>query len=82
MPLGRLTYTVYLIHFNLIKMHFSRARQPIYVDKLDIFVMYLGIVIASFTLSSFVSLIVEIPFINLDRMLLTKTQGIICFLFL
>jgi len=70
MPLGRLCYAAYLINFILIKMSISSQRNPTYMRESEIFLIFLGFLFATFTLSFVASLIVEMPFLNLDKLLL------------
>lgn len=73
-PFSRLTYAAYLIHFNYIKFVFSNARQPTYADKLEIFLFYTSVLLVSFSIAAVVSIVVEIPFLNADRLLLSKNN--------
>ena len=70
MPLGRLCYAAYLINFNLIKMSISSQRNPTYMSESEIFLIFLGFLFVTFTLSFVASLIVEMPFLNLYKLLL------------
>lgn len=68
MPLGRLSYVVYLIHNDYIKIYYMGfSRTPFYYTKLNAAMIYLAIVMVSFMLAFFLSVTIEMPFVNLDR---------------
>ncbi len=65
--LGRLTYVVYLVHYNFLAVYYAHARKPYYYTVLDRVVFYLGVVFISFSLAFLISLTVEIPLLNLEK---------------
>ncbi|XP_046643543.1 nose resistant to fluoxetine protein 6-like [Daphnia pulicaria] len=69
LPLSRLSYAVYLVHFTFIKSYVSHMRQPIYLTEYYFFTVYLGILLIVFTIASVVSVVVEQPFLNADKLL-------------
>ena len=72
MPLGRLCFAAYLINVNLGKTLISSQRTPSYMSKSDAIYSFLGILVATFSLSFVASLLFEMPFLNLDQLLLSK----------
>ena len=68
-PLARLCYAVYLIHYSFIKAYSSHMRKPLYYTDISIFVMYLGVLVLCIVIASVASLLIEIPFLNLDKLL-------------
>jgi hypothetical protein len=44
-------------------------RQPIYLTEYYFFTVYLGILLIVFTIASVVSVVVEQPFLNADKLL-------------
>ncbi|XP_046631169.1 nose resistant to fluoxetine protein 6-like isoform X3 [Daphnia pulicaria] len=68
-PFSRLSYAVYLIHFNFIKAYASHLRKPFYFTEYVYATTYLGILVIAFVLAFVVSVVVEMPFLNLDKLL-------------
>ena len=73
--LGRLTYVVYLIHYNFLAIFYAHARKPYYYTVLDRVVFYLGVVFLSFLLSFFISIAIEIPLLNLEKIYIFNWSG-------
>ncbi|XP_045034184.1 nose resistant to fluoxetine protein 6 isoform X2 [Daphnia magna] len=69
LPFSRLSYAVYLIHFNFIRAYASHLRKPFYFTELIFGTTYLGILMIAFLISFVVSVVVEMPFLNLDKLL-------------
>ena len=81
-PLGRLCYAAYLINLNVTKAYSARMRNPAYYDDIEMFMTFFGIVTSVFLLSFMASLIVEIPFLNLDKLVFkekSKSIKVNCF---
>ena len=68
LPLSRMSYAVYLIHLNFAISYGSQSRKPFYVSELSMIVTSLGIVVYAFLLASVVTVTVEMPFLNLDKL--------------
>ncbi len=78
LPLSRLTYCVYLIHYDYLNVFYSMSRKMIYYTFLDQLTTFFGITVTVFGLAFLVSVCVEAPFINLERwlfMISTKTSN-------
>ena len=73
-PLGRLTYVIYLIHFTYLMVWSARLRKPIYYTNLDHTQFYLGVVFSLNLLAFGISLIVEVPLLNLEKLLFSRFQ--------
>lgn len=71
-PLSRLSFAVYLIHFNLIKAYVSHMRKPFYFTECVYATTYVGILVIAFAIASVVSVVVEMPFLNLDKLFFPK----------
>ena len=69
MPLSRLCYAAYLINLNLVNIYSVSLRSPSYFNVIETLVTILGIVTLVFMLSFLASLLVEMPFLNLDKLL-------------
>ena len=69
-PLSRLSYAAYLIHPIYIKAYYSSMRKPLYYTVSSFLTTYSGIVIVVFLLASITSAAFEIPFLNLDKLLI------------
>ena len=67
--MGRLTYCVYLIHYEYITLYYGHMRWPIYYTDYDEVHAYLGLLFAVTLLSFFVSVTVEAPFLNLEKLI-------------
>ena len=66
-PLSRLTYVVYLIHFTYLMVWSARLRKPIYYTDLDHVQFYLGAVFGLNLLAFAISLTIEAPLMNLEK---------------
>ena len=75
MPLSRLTYCAYLIHWTYITMFFAHSRKPFYYTVFNQVHTYFGFLVAVFGLSFIVSLTVEAPFLNLEKLLFSPLQS-------
>lgn len=74
MPLGKLTFTAYLIHQDFIQVYdIGLARMPFYYNKWNLAAKYFVVLVASFTMAFVGSIAIEMPFINLDRAFLTRS---------
>ena len=69
MPLGRLSYAVYLIH-----PVYSSMRKPLYSTESSFFTTYFGILTMAFLIASIVSVVFEMPFLNLDKLLIPENS--------
>ena len=74
-PLGRLTYCAYLIHLNFIGMYYAQGKEKIYYTTLNHIVEYFGILLFVFLLSFFVSVTVEAPFLNLEKLIFSPSSS-------
>lgn len=69
-PLGRLTYVVYLIHLNYLTVFHAFTRQPYYYTKFNHTEHYFGTILMVFFMAFVICLTVEVPFLNLERLIL------------
>ncbi|KAK4008049.1 hypothetical protein OUZ56_013206 [Daphnia magna] len=76
LPLSRLSYAVYLVHFAYVKAYVSHMRKPMYITEYYFFTSYLGILMIAFMLASVVFVIMEMPFMNLDKLLFPNSREI------
>jgi len=70
-PLSRLTYSAYLVHYMVLDLFWHDVR-PMYKDELVISWVYISNVVVSLAFAVVLALAVEIPVINLDKILLGK----------
>lgn len=70
-PLGRTTYCFYLIHKNYLAFYYGHERKPGYYTEYDTIHAYLGQLLTISLLAFFVSLTVEAPFLNLEKLIFT-----------
>lgn len=74
MPLGRLTFITYLIHFDFLRVYYiGHPRIPFYYTKFNVVTTYLAAVMVSFMFAFFLSIAIEMPFINLGRHFMKRT---------
>ena len=69
LPLSRLTYCVYLIHFNYLTVYYAMSRKLIYYTFSSQLTTYLGIVVTVFGLAFVVSVTIEASFLNLEKII-------------
>lgn len=69
LPFSRMSYAVYLVHFNFMRVYISHLRKPFYFTELIFGTTYLGILVISFFISFVISVVVEMPFLNSDKLL-------------
>jgi len=78
MPLGRLSFIAYLVHFDFIKTYYTGiSRTPFYYTIDYLVLNYFAMIVVAFMLAFILSIAIEMPFINLGRMLLNPTKEII-----
>ena len=68
-PLSRLCYAAYLINLNCIKVYTAQLRKAVYFSESQYVMTCIGFITLVFILSFFASLMVEMPFLNLDKIL-------------
>ncbi|XP_023329081.1 nose resistant to fluoxetine protein 6 isoform X2 [Eurytemora carolleeae] len=73
-PLSRLTYSAYLVHYIVIDL-FWYSTRPMYKDELMLSWVFLSNVVVSLAFAVFLALLVEIPVINLDKILIKTLSG-------
>lgn len=69
LPFSRLSYAVYLLHLHYIFAYLSHLRKPFYYSEYVYFTTYLGTLVIAFMMAFVVSVFVEMPFTNLDKLL-------------
>ena len=74
-PLGRLTYTTYLIHPILINVFLETLREPFTYTNISLAVNYVAMVVLCFGAAGVVALFVEFPLYNLE-MAIFKAVGL------
>jgi len=67
--LSRLCYAAFLVNMNLIKVYSANQDNPSYYNEGQMAVVFIGIINVVFFLSFILSLLVELPFINLEQLL-------------
>ncbi len=74
MPLSRLSYAAYLVHPLYIKAYYSYMRKPLYSTEMSFITTYSGILTMTFLIASIVSVVVEMPFNKLDKLLIVDNN--------
>ncbi|XP_046663302.1 nose resistant to fluoxetine protein 6-like [Homalodisca vitripennis] len=73
-PLSRLTYCVYLLHFFVQQLQIYRTRTSVTVDTFDIWYLFFSDVFISYILATFLYLGVEAPVSNIFNNLFKDSQ--------
>lgn len=73
-PLGRLTYAVYLIHQNYLFVYHSYLRKPYYYTRTSHTEHYFGTLLMVFLMAYGVCITVELPLLNLERLLIKPSS--------
>jgi hypothetical protein len=75
MPLSRLCYAAYLVNMNFIKVYNFNQETSLYFNQGQMAIVSIGILNVVFLLSFILSLLVELPFFNLEQLLFAnRTQ--------
>lgn len=69
LPLGRLTYCVYLIHYDYINLFYSAMRKQYYYTLFGQFTTYFGMLVIVFGLAFGISVCIEASFLNLEKLI-------------
>lgn len=73
-PLARLTYVVYLVHLNYLTVYHAYIRKPYYYTKFTHVEHYFGVLLMVFFMAFAISLTVEVPLLNLEKLLVSPTK--------
>ena len=73
--LGRITYVVYLVHYNFLAIYYAHVRKPDYYTALSRVVFFLGVVMLVFLVSFIISLTIELPFLNLEKIYIVNPSS-------
>lgn len=68
-PLARLSYAVYLVHFAFVKAYTSQQRKPLYFTEMNFITNYVGVVTFVFFLATILCVGIEISFLNVDKLI-------------
>uniref|UniRef100_A0A7M5WUW7 Nose resistant-to-fluoxetine protein N-terminal domain-containing protein n=1 Tax=Clytia hemisphaerica TaxID=252671 RepID=A0A7M5WUW7_9CNID len=69
-PLSRLTYGVYLIHFYVIDYYFATLNVNFHFTEVTLAFAFIPIIVTSYFLSYIVAVCIEYPVFNLEKLLL------------
>uniref|UniRef100_A0A0P5TA70 Nose resistant to fluoxetine protein n=1 Tax=Daphnia magna TaxID=35525 RepID=A0A0P5TA70_9CRUS len=72
LPLGRLTYCVYLIHFDFLIIFYAALRKRFYYSLPDQFTTCFGILLICFGMAFVVSVSLEASFLNLEKFIFSS----------
>lgn len=72
LPLGRLTYCVYLIHFDFLIVFYAALRKRFYYTLPDQFTTCFGILLICFGMAFVVSVTLEASFLNLEKFIFSS----------
>nr|CAH0109554.1 unnamed protein product [Daphnia galeata] len=76
LPLGRLCYCVYLIHYDFLNVYYSAMRKQFYYTLFEQFTACFGFLVFSFGISFVVSVTLEASFLNLEKLIFySKPKG-------
>ncbi|PRD30003.1 UNVERIFIED_CONTAM: nrf-6 [Trichonephila clavipes] len=68
-PLSRLTYCAYLIHPVVMNVYYGSTETPVMFSSGFVMYSFLGNLFITFVLSTFLSILFESPFVNLDKII-------------
>lgn len=71
LPLGRITYCVYLTHCDYLNVFYSAMRKIYYYTILGQFTASFGVIVISFSFALVTSVTLEAYFLNLEKLLLS-----------
>ncbi|GIX84227.1 nose resistant to fluoxetine protein 6 [Caerostris extrusa] len=71
-PLSRLTYCAYLIHPVVMNVYYGSTESAVMFSRSFILYTFLGNICITFILSTFLSMLFESPFVNLEKAILSK----------
>lgn len=74
-PLARLTYVVYLVHFTYLTVYHSYIRKPYYYTKFTHAEHYFGVLLMVFFMAFAICLTVEVPLLNLEKLLIRPNRA-------
>jgi len=75
-PLSRLTYVTYLVNVDYVKVFYiGLSRTFFYYSKVNLVMTYFAVLVVSFVLAFFLSIAIEMPFLNLNRILTTPPKS-------
>ena len=66
---------MYLVHLNYMAVYYARARKPIYYTMWDTVQAYFGFLLAVILLAFAICLVVEVPFLNLEKLFFSYSKG-------
>jgi len=72
LPLGRMTYCVYLIHYDFLVVYYSAMRKRFYYTLFEQFTVCFGLLVVSFGLAFLVSVTLEASFLNLEKLIFSS----------
>ena len=75
LSLGRMTYMVYLLHPDVITVFFAQFTYTFVYTPMSMANYYVGLTLILFGLAFVTGLAVEAPFVNLEKLLMTKLLG-------
>lgn len=71
-PLSRLTYVVYLLHLWMLSSYMLSRDTVFYLNDVNVVVLFLAVLVASYGISVVVSLAFEAPMLALEKLFLKK----------
>ena len=74
-PLGKLSFNAYLWHRLMIDWYYASSFEPLQYSRLNMLIMWLGLVYAAFGIALFAYLFVEEPFSKLSTALLKYVEN-------
>ena len=78
--MGRLTYCVYLIHLTYLGAFFAHSRKPMYYTTFNQVHTFFGFTLAVFGLAFIVSVTIEAPLLNLEKLAFSAFHGNVIYL--
>eukprot|EP00117_Sycon_ciliatum_P045788 scpid27098/ scgid32871/ Nose resistant to fluoxetine protein 6 len=72
LPLSRLTFAAYLTHPIMLYLLFLGLEVPVYYTNVSMVAYYLAALVGSYTAAFVLSVCVEIPFVELEKLLVSR----------
>ncbi|XP_046461507.1 nose resistant to fluoxetine protein 6-like [Daphnia pulex] len=72
LPLGRVTYCVYLIHYDFLVAYYSAMRKRFYYTLFEQFTVCFGLLVMTFGIAFLVSVTLEASFLNLEKLIFSS----------
>jgi|Transcript_25416 peptidoglycan/LPS O-acetylase OafA/YrhL len=74
-PMSRLTYSTYLMHLTILSAVMMSTRQSAFLNNMTVFIAFASMFVLSLVGGLIVYLLVEAPFINIEKIFRRKSSS-------